>query len=252
MTSPGSSRTAVRPIAGLRATHRARLRAWWRGPALRRMTRRQANLALVLVGVLCLVRGGGAAAVVQSVVFAPDEVERTALGPVQIHLPDVVGEVDLHRTERRPLHLVRRESDRLHHGRRPAAQREGQDAHQDQRQVGLAPGHAPQSRGAPPGTKPRAVGCPKPGDRPHCRTAGPGRGHGKHGSRSPPITPQGHCVVGFLLVTRVMAWSGWRAWWRRARAMLVWPASRRRLMIRLRQTARAWGPAPVLAWWRSS
>src|SRR5450830_26208 len=91
MTSPGSSRTAARPIAGLRATHRARLRAWWRGPALRRMTRRQANLALVLVGVLSLALGGGAAAVVQSVVFAPDEVERTALGPVQIHLPDDVG-----------------------------------------------------------------------------------------------------------------------------------------------------------------
>src|SRR5665647_2165020 len=64
------------------------------------------------------------------------------------------------------------------------------------------------------------------------------------------VAYQGHCVVGFLVVTRVMAWSGWRAWWRRARAMLVWPASRRRLMIRLRQTARAWGPAPVLAWWR--
>jgi len=55
------------------------------------MTRRQANLALVLVGVLSLALGGGAAAVVQSVVFAPDEVERTALGPVQIHLPDDVG-----------------------------------------------------------------------------------------------------------------------------------------------------------------
>src|SRR5665648_311987 len=63
---------------------------------------------------------------------------------------------------------------------------------------------------------------------------------------------QGHCVVGLLLVTREMAWTGWRAWWRRARAMLVWPASRGRLMIRLRQTARAWGPAPILAWWRSS
>src|SRR5665648_816055 len=60
MTSPGSSRTAVRPIAGLRATHRARLRAWWRAPALRRMTRRQANLALVLVGVLSLALAGGA------------------------------------------------------------------------------------------------------------------------------------------------------------------------------------------------
>src|SRR5665647_3232316 len=60
MTSRGSSRTAVRPIAGLRATHRARLRAWWRGPALRRLTRRQVNLALVLVGVLSAGRGGGA------------------------------------------------------------------------------------------------------------------------------------------------------------------------------------------------
>src|SRR5665648_383007 len=91
MTSRGSSRTAVRPIAGLRATHRARLRAWWRAPALRRMTRRQANLALVLVGVLSLALGGGASAVVQSIAFAPDEVQRTALGPVQIHLPDDVG-----------------------------------------------------------------------------------------------------------------------------------------------------------------
>ena len=44
------------------------------------------------------------------------------------------------------------------------------------------------------------------------------------------------------------AWSGWRAWCRRARAMLVWPDSRRRLMSRLRQTARTWGPEPVLAW----
>src|SRR5665647_61758 len=35
-----------------------------------------------------------------------------------------------------------------------------------------------------------------------------------------PVRTQGHCVVGFLVVTRVMAWSGWRAWWRRARAML--------------------------------
>lgn len=55
------------------------------------MTRRQANLALVLVGVLSLALGGGAAAVVQSIAFAPDEVQRTALGPVQIHLPDDVG-----------------------------------------------------------------------------------------------------------------------------------------------------------------
>jgi len=91
MTSPGSSRTAARPIAGRRATHRARLRAWWRGPALRRLTRRQASLALVLVGVLSLALGGGAAAVVKSVVSAPDEAERTALGPVQIHLPDDIG-----------------------------------------------------------------------------------------------------------------------------------------------------------------
>src|SRR5829696_3967510 len=33
---------------------------------------------------------------------------------------------------------------------------------------------------------------------------------------------QGYCVVVLALVSRVIACSGWQAWWRRARAMLVW------------------------------
>lgn len=66
-------------------------RRWWRAPVLARLPRRAASLALACIAALALVLGSAAGAGVRSVTDTTEPVERTAVGPLLIHLPDDLG-----------------------------------------------------------------------------------------------------------------------------------------------------------------
>lgn len=66
-------------------------RRWWRTPVLPRLTRRAAAAALAGVAALGLVLGTAAGAAVRSVTQGDVALDRTAVGPVLIHLPEDIG-----------------------------------------------------------------------------------------------------------------------------------------------------------------
>jgi|GEM_PF-2716563 len=77
-------------MAAPRSRHGTK-RRWWRAPVLRRLTRRGASLALTGIAVLAMVLGSAAGAGVRSVTVPTDELPRTEVGPLLIHLPEDAG-----------------------------------------------------------------------------------------------------------------------------------------------------------------
>lgn len=73
-----------------RSRHGAAQR-WWRAPMLGGLPRRRALLAMAVAGVLALLLGSAAGAGLRAATHHAPRVERTAVGPLHIHLPEDLG-----------------------------------------------------------------------------------------------------------------------------------------------------------------
>lgn len=64
---------------------------WWRAPVLPGWPRRRTLLAMAIAGVLALLLGSAAGAGLRAATHHTPSVQRTAVGPLHIHLPEDLG-----------------------------------------------------------------------------------------------------------------------------------------------------------------